>query len=118
MTQVVARPRDAMRRHAKICQHGDKTLHGISSYCDKSYDVAQNRKKSSLSDNRTTSQRAASHREALRHIVNYRLNLCCKKEFLRCVALQHSSKSFPVATRRKKELGFSASTYVVRHAKI
>ena len=34
----------AMQRHAKICQHGDITLCGISSYCDKSYDVAQNRK--------------------------------------------------------------------------
>ena len=28
MTQVVARPCDAMRRHAKICQHGDITLRG------------------------------------------------------------------------------------------
>ena len=59
MTQVVARPRDAMRRHAKICQHGDITLHGISSYCNKSYNVAQNRKKSILSDNHTMSRRIA-----------------------------------------------------------
>ena len=70
MTQVVARPRDAMRGHAKICQHGDITLRGISSYCDKSYDVAQNRKKSILSDNRTTSQRVAGPCDDLRHIVN------------------------------------------------
>ena len=71
MTQVVARPRDAMRRHAKTCQHGDIILHGISSYCDKLYDIAQNRKKSILSDNRTTSQRVASHRGALRRLVSY-----------------------------------------------
>ena len=62
MTQVVARPRDAMRRHAKICQYGDITLRGISSYCDKSYDVAQNRKK--------VYSEQQSHDGALRHIVN------------------------------------------------
>ena len=61
MTQVVARPRDAMRCHAKTCQHGNIILHGISSYCDKSYDVAQNRKKSILNDSRMTSQCVASH---------------------------------------------------------
>ena len=71
MTQFVARPRDAMRRHAKICQHGDITLRSISSCCNKSYDVAQNRKKSILSDNRTTSQCVASHHRALRRLASY-----------------------------------------------
>ena len=71
MTQVVARPRDAMRHHAKTCQHGDITSHGISSYCDKPYDVAQNREKSILSNNRTTSQHVVSHRGALQRLASY-----------------------------------------------
>ena len=71
MTQVVVRRRDAMRRPAKTCQHGDITLHGISSYCDMSYNFAQNRKKSILSNNRTTSQRVTSHRGALRRLASY-----------------------------------------------
>ena len=45
MTQVIPRPRDAMWRHTKTCKHGDITLYGISSYCNKSYNVAQNCKK-------------------------------------------------------------------------
>ena len=61
MTQVVARPCDVMRCHAKTCQHGNIILHGFSSYCDNLYDVAQNRKKSILSNSHMTSQRVASH---------------------------------------------------------
>ena len=68
MTQVVASPRDAMRHHAKNCQHGNITLRGISSYCDKSYDVAQNRKK-------VYSERqlhdVAMRRGALRRLASY-----------------------------------------------
>ena len=44
MTQVIARPHDTTWFHAKTYQHSNITLHGISSYCDKSYDLAQNLK--------------------------------------------------------------------------
>ena len=69
--QVVARPHNVMWHHAKTCQHGNITSHGISSYCDKSYDVAQNREKSILSNNRTMSQHVVSHCRALQRLASY-----------------------------------------------
>ena len=57
-----------MRHHVKICQHGDITLRGISSYCDKSYDVAQNRKKVY---SERQSHDVATRRGALRRLASY-----------------------------------------------
>ena len=68
MTQVVARPRDGMQHHAKICLHGDITLRGISSYCDKSYNVAQNRKKVY---SERQSHDVATRRGALQRLASY-----------------------------------------------
>ena len=59
MTQVVARPRDGMRRRAKTCQHGDIIFHGISSYS--TLTVARRR---------NTSRRIVGPCDDLRHIVN------------------------------------------------
>ena len=72
-SQYDASRRKAPRCDATPCQNLLARRYNFAwhVYCDKSYDVAQNRKKSILSDNRTKSQRVASHRMALHRLASY-----------------------------------------------